>query len=282
MANDEVEPLLEELTDEENLIGEEESFSEPDSDARLREKLGSDERSRLAEQQELVAQIIADPDVRAVLKAKENGENVKVISGETEIPSRTPNVLDFPAESMEEEVDVEEMSNRQLMKRFGDQIISSVNSSIDKKLKGVNDRLGQIDGYVNQVEKKEANKQIEAAQKKFSDFEDYRTMMHGIYQNNPNLSIDELYALAKIRTGHPISRDKNLESERPTSTSGRPRPNTRRNESLPPGTKGRRIAMDEAFEHMKGEVDLGALADSALGWDPNASRNPKTSKRNNS
>jgi len=280
MTNDEVEPLLEENSEEGNFTGEE--VSESDNNARLREKLGSDERSRLAEQQELVAQIIADPDVRAVLKAKENGENVKVISGETETPSRTPNVLDFPAESMEEEVDVEEMTNRQLMKRFGDQIVTSVNSSIDKKLQGVNDRLDLVDGYVNLSEKKEATKQIEEAQSRFSDFEEYRSQMYDIYKTNPNLPITELYALAKIRSGHPISRDKNLESERPTSTSGRPRPNTRRSESLPPGTKGRRIAMDEAFEHMKGEVDLGALADSALGWDPNASRNPKTSKRNNS
>jgi len=106
MTNDEREPLLEENLGEDSLEGEE--VSESDSDTRLREKLGSDERSRLSEQQELVAQIIADPDVRAVLKAKESGESVKVVTGSTDNSSIHSSPSDPPI-SVEEEVDVEDL-----------------------------------------------------------------------------------------------------------------------------------------------------------------------------
>jgi len=142
--------------------------------------------------------LMADPDIMEVIKLKQAGKVVQV--GES---------------AEEEEVEPEEEVDEndplaETLKKFG--------KMMDKKLSPLSDRLTNIEGIADQVQKKDVNDQISVVRDKHKDFDSYKEPMIKLAQENPSLGVNELYILARLRSGKLDISDPSTFSEKPTAT----------------------------------------------------------------
>lgn len=157
------------------------------------------------EDSSVLAKILADPDVRMLLEAKQKGEKVKVVEDK-------PKKMNYaPPE------DYEELSNKQLAEHILKQVGNTLDTSLASKLEPLINSIKNFEGYVGNIEAKTVSQQIDGAKKKFSDFNDYIPEMRELNKLNPSLNVEELYMIAKRRKVGPEAQ--NTESEKPTSSS---------------------------------------------------------------
>ncbi len=140
------------------------------------------DRVKRLEEKQVYDQVIADPDVQRVLELKKTGKAVTV--GEMLEEKKTT--------KDEFEIDDDDPA-AELLKR-----ISTV---IDKKLNGIVDRVGVIEGFAQRAQGKEVNVAIEDCKGKHQDFDTYKDQMITLSNENPGLNVEELYTMAKMRAG---------------------------------------------------------------------------------
>jgi hypothetical protein len=148
-----------------------------------------------------LAKILADPDVRKVLEAKEKGKKISLQDAD-EKKVETPN--------FDEE---DELTGKVLKKVFG---------LIQTSIKPLEDRLANISSYVETTEGSKIKEEINAVRARYPDFESYRELMVQLNKQNSGLSVEELYFLAKARKGGGFGIQNQTETERPRKTTARP------------------------------------------------------------
>lgn len=197
-------------------------------------------------QNEWIAKIVADPDVRQILEARQRGEQVTVQVGEPEQKqTATPEV--------EDPEDFDMLDNRELadytMKKTTSAVSSLVEQKLNEALEKVMDKVQRLEGYVQTNETQTIRQQVSKLREKYSDFDDYRDVMVQINRENPSLSPEELYFVAKKRSGHFEEPGPKASSEKPTNTSSRPS-KPQREQPLPPGRGGFDEMLGEALEEL--------------------------------
>ena len=204
-----------------------------DLQARLGEFLEKDEKSA-----ELLAQLTSNPEIRAILDAQEKGEKVSVVIGEGKKPSDGPDELTIDQ--------LNDMENADLVKHLLTKIPEAMSEKVSVLIEPLKESLTGLQRRIGQDDELALAREIEAAQKKFPDWDKYKTEIVEISAENPSLPPEELYYLARIRKGDglPVKTD----SERPT-LGGITRPERpTRKEPLSPGVKGFEQSLDEALE----------------------------------
>lgn len=205
-----------------------------------------EERLSQLEQNQVLTRILSDPDIRAVIEAKRQGKPVKVATDEKPEPEPEPEpsiVADLP----------EDDPVRQTLER----VEKLVATKLERQLGPVVQRLEGVEGLANEVQKRELREQINATKQKYPDFEQYKAKMLEISQTQPNLPVEELYVLAKLRSGKLDLTNKATFSEKPTN---QPREReTRKRETDQPRPRGRK-----GFNELLGEA-LRDLQISELG-----------------
>jgi hypothetical protein len=190
-------------------------------------------------QNETLAKLVADPDIRRILEARQRGEQVSVnVGDEPQQRQSTPDVEDPEDFDM---LDNQELANY-LMKKMDRVLEEKVNQSIQ----GISQKVQSLEGYVQENETKSVKQQVAELREKYSDFDQYKDQMVELNRQNPNLTPEDLYFIAKKRSGHfDEPRPKESESEKPTQSVTRP-PKPDREEPLPQGKGG--------FDQMLGEA----------------------------
>jgi hypothetical protein len=196
--------------------------------------------------------ILSDPDVRAVLQRKANGQQIKFAESveETTEDDTSDDLSDDAVNEILKDLPAEDPQRKALgaaMKSVHDR----VNAQLKKKLgilDDLNARIQQVEGVAGDVQKKEVLQQVEAARSKYQDFNDYGKAILTNAKKHEGLTTEELYILSKFQAGKLNSKNPSTFSERPTGQPqrGTDRP-TIRKQALPPGKRGFATLLEEAF-----------------------------------
>jgi len=191
--------------------------------------------------QNALAKIMANPAVRQVIEAQERGEEIEIRTKAEEQVSEVPNPLDMP--------DFEEMSNAEIVKYMMKVLPTMASSQVDPKIENLSGQLKQVLDYIQRNERTSVDSEISKVSEKYSDFDRYRPAMHQLSMSNPGLSVEELYLIARARSGDAEVPNPKMLSEKPTESAVRPlveRP--KRTTPLPQGTPGARQLLSEAVK----------------------------------
>jgi len=196
------------------------------------EALNNDAKVRAQE-----ARLLTDPNIREYLEARSRGEDVQI----------GPRVVE---KVVDEKLDLETLTNTQLVDHLNKLIGQSVGSLVDSKLKDFGSKLTPVlqnlEAHTKSQQSQEINSQISRVKEKYTDFDQLKPKMAEINQSVQGLTVEELYHLTKARLGGSatVTREK-LETERPTVPSGR---RGRENPGSYRGRSGFSGLLDEALK----------------------------------
>lgn len=194
-----------------------------------------------ASESSTLAQLVADPDIRAVLEARQRNEKIRVIRGEEMQKFETP--------VAKEPEDLDSLSPAKLVEYMLGKMNQIVEEKVTTKMEPVSQRVQMVQAKYDEEIRQAAATQVQQARKKYTDFDVLALDITKLAQESPTLSVDELYTVAKIRRGGmPLSQTE-VGSERPSSSSS-VRTATRK-EPLPRGNRGFSLALGEALSKIK-------------------------------
>jgi len=195
----------------------------------LRNELSTEQGE--VDKKEWLAKVMADPDVKKILEARQKQEDAE------------------PPES-EEDLDLDVLDNRELVRYILKKVQESVGGLVAKHLDGIAEKVGRLEGYVQEKETRTIRQQVDELRAKYPDFDDYRELMIQLSRESPGLTPEELYWIARKRSGRFEEPGPKTESEKPTSTLARP-PRREREKPLPPGARGFSQLLGEALEELE-------------------------------
>lgn len=182
----------------------------------------------------LLQELLADPDVLRLMELKRSGKKIKISDDITPIP--------------EPELPKDPQNLQEVVQYLDKKIESTIQKRVFLEQEPVRQKVQQLEGAVRQGLVKEAEQQIEKAQKKFKDFNEYLPAIKTLYRENPGLSAEELYKVAKSRAGYSVERDPSLESERPSPETARTSTRKKSKEAVPTGRAGAISIAEDAFD----------------------------------
>ena len=195
---------------------------------------------------EQLAGIIADPDVREMLRAKQEGQEVRILVGDEE---------DDKDKDKDKDKDLDEMSRTELVEFMIDASAKASAATMDEKLEPIAASLASLTGNAEKTKAKELKAEISKVKEKHSDFDTYKKDIIALEKDNPGLRVEEYYQLARIRKGVDITKKVNPASEKPSSTSARPSGKTKREKPIPATSRGFGQLIDEALAKVSDDED---------------------------
>ena len=200
-----------------------------------------------------LANLMADPDVRAVLSLKEAGKKVKIgEDGGTQESSQSSQKIVLDREKLDS------MSPSELAQTILDAVGTNVGNIVDSKLKPLSERIEGVTGVLTDKESKSVAEEVKRVRSKYPDFDKYRQSMMEIFNQNQGLEVEELYLLAKRRgrTSEGENTPKGTRSEKP-SGSTKPASPKEKEVKILPGQSGWRAAMSAALNKVPLPPELG-------------------------
>lgn len=180
-----------------------------------------------AGQSELLLSIMADTDMQAVLTARREGREIKVVDKEEPKP-----------EPKEEKIDTGDPDL--------DAGVTKVMEMLEKKLAPMRDEVAGLRTLADGYERQAVDQQISAIVDKHKDFNEYRPAMAEMAKKVQGLGIEQLYILAKLDAGKLNTVEPSTHSELPTPT--------------PRGA----MAMDTKKDHRRGRKGFQSILLDAL------------------
>lgn len=183
----------------------------------------------------VLAELMADPDILAVIKARRAGQHIQVVQA-------APQGLQPPAE-----LPADENDPRKIAEYTTKRLLVDLEKVLEGKLAPYGQQIQQIMGVLQSEGKQRAEKEVADLASSVDDFEEMRPKMQQLLREvgGQGLSLKEAYAIAKLRSGMPLTRETATDTERPTmplAPNGTP---IRRN--FAPGPLGMRQMLDEAL-----------------------------------
>ena len=199
-----------------------------------------------------VAKLIAIPEVREVLTAMQNGKDVKVLTGEEVKEGLGPYPAESSLEPLPSQEEFDEMSNSQLydqvVKTVGTTLASNLKGIISEQLKPLQESISRAEGFIGQAEQENVQRQAVDLAKKYKDFGAYRDKMMELNSRHSGMNLEQLYHLAKLDAGSPVTPMTEMSTERPSTSTGRaPKPSANR-APIGPGRRALRNKIDEVLE----------------------------------
>lgn len=181
--------------------------------ARLERELG--QTNQRVQAQPTVNQLLSDPDVAALIAMKQHGRRVKVID---DIPAS-------PVEEKEEPIDWATLPPEQIAQKVIEQSEKMARKMVRQEMQPLQQKNQQMEQYFTQQQMNEAVRTVEAAKKKYPDFEKFATQISALHnQFEGRVGPEDLYLLARARNGKPAPAEeaRTTASERPTHSAARP------------------------------------------------------------
>jgi hypothetical protein len=170
----------------------------------------------------VMTQLLADPNLRAVIEAQRAGKKIKIIPLNSEGEEEGGDSSDSGA-AKTLPVDLDSMSPAELTQH----IIKEARRQAPKPKEDpvvtqLQQQVAALTQHIQQENAKKVDSEVQSVMAKYPDFDEHKPAMLQISQENPGLKVQELYTLAKMRAGQSISEPLDVMTERPVSSSARP------------------------------------------------------------
>lgn len=197
------------------------------------------------EQNTVLTQLLAIPEIQAVLKARQSGQPVQVLSGQQQ-PQTTPVVQEAEPDWEKIKEDPKALTDH-IISRLSKDVSAKQNQQLSDVLKPLVDKIGAIETTLVEHGNKEVVSKIEAVKNKYADFEVMKPLMRELNSRTSGLDAEELYLMAKAKKGEaPVLRD-SLASERTTNSSAK-LPSQTQQRKYSTGRRGFEQALDDALK----------------------------------
>ena len=174
------------------------------------------EEARSQAEAEILARLVANPDMRKVMDAQQKGRKIHVLDDD-EIAQAKP-MAPEPTEA-----ELNDLPPAKLAERIISQTTSALSKLIEEKLRPVQERMNAVEGTIQKETRGKLDTEIKSLRDKYADFDGLRDdMVQMSNQVNGGLSPEELYKIVKMRRGEGIPTPRQVESERPTSEGHQP------------------------------------------------------------
>ncbi len=161
------------------------------------------------EAQRMLYGIVSDPEVAQILQARREGRAIKIVAGDDDAgdTDTASEKLVIPDETLEE-LDPEIKS-----------VVETISKHIDARLTPMTAQLAKLQGLADQMQERAVEAQIGTISEKHKDFEKYRPEMARLSRSEGSgLSVEQLFALAKLADGKLNLTEPSTHSEKPTPT----------------------------------------------------------------
>lgn len=212
---------------------------------------GTSNRIAALEQNAQVQQLLMDPEIHAVLQARRQGKKVKIVEDSEESQANEAEEPDL-TEGLPEGDPARETLSKVT------KLINTKLSSKDRQIAEMAQKIQQLEGVATKVQERDIESQITQVQTKYKDFKTFSKPMVELSKQHPGLSVEDLYVLAKSRSGKLKMVEQGTFTERPTTQPSRSPVAARRNPTPQPPAPGRK-----GFE----EIMARALKNAELGED---------------
>lgn len=161
---------------------------------------------------QVLGQLSLDPEIRKVLELRQRGQKVKV---EEDRPAE-PAAPAAPAKPLNE------MDNSELTQYMLGQVGTVVSKVLDERLQPVGKQFEELRSAEDDRKKAKIDGEIRTAQSKYKDFGTHAPLMQQLANSGqfPGAGVEDLYFLAKLRSGTPMIPQNRTDSERPVSHQG--------------------------------------------------------------
>lgn len=193
-----------------NQVGVEEVEIDDDGIELPEKDLESDvtDRVNALEYQQKLNGLLADPEIQAVLAARQSGKKIKIASVEDEIEKVIPPEL------------LDGLEDDDPTRKILEKLDGVLNQRLQDVLEPLNNRLQRAEAVAEQVRQAELTTQVNSAASKYKDLSKYHGDMVSLAKQTPGLSVEELYLIAKNRKGKLQIAPDVTPLERPTSQPG--------------------------------------------------------------
>lgn len=180
---------------------------------RLEQQLG--QTNQRVQAQPTVNQLLSDPDVAALIAMKQHGRRVKVVD---DIPAA-------PVEEKEEIIDWDVLTGDQRAAKMLELVDKRARVLMRQEMQPLQQKNQQMEQFFTQQQMNEAVRTVEAAKKKYPDFEKFAPQISALHNEfQGRVGPEDLYLLARARNGKPAPAEeaRTTASERPTHSAARP------------------------------------------------------------
>jgi hypothetical protein len=187
----------------------------------------------------MLSEVIAIPEVQAVLAARQQGQEVQVVPSDAAGSSGDGSVDEDYSELDEFGPDIKKL-------------VGLIDKKIGAKLDPVVNKVGTLEQLAAALQKKDIHDAVAAVAAKHPDFPKYRKAMGELSRQEgmAGLGVEELLLLAKHRAGELTLSEPSTHSERPSPTPRRPGSGEKRTD-LPPGRKGFKTLLSDALDKIE-------------------------------
>lgn len=213
-----------------------------------------------AARNELMVELMKDPEVTKVLQAKQQGKKVSVVP-EDELARMTSTSTPSARELETDWSQFDNSDPKALVEAVRKEVLSAVKSTISEAVNPLSQRLDQVTGVIQNEQVSRAQKLVEDTRKEFPDFDEFVPRMVQLAEENKGLSPKQLYILAKTEAGKPITTDRRTDTERPSSEATRP---VKKLEKVSSGRTG----IQELVRNATKNIDLSDLMNAIPGQFP--------------
>lgn len=184
-----------------------------------------------------LAALVGDPDVAALLKAKEDGQSITLRLGGERESEEEADMPELPAD-----VDLDAMTPARLVRTLMTQLPAMVRSAVGESTAPVLEQLGGLQAERSQERQTKLAGEVKALVERYPDFPEYRDQIKKLCTEN-KLSLQDAYFVARLRSGRGA----------PTAVTSTERPSTitiRRPKKESPARHGSRGFADDLDDIM--------------------------------
>lgn len=151
--------------------------------------------------------VLADPNVRRILQAQEEGKAVRILLEDND--DDKPRVEEKSPEA------INDMTNAELMAHMTQTLTGELKGLMTSALTPVTQRLESVEGRGIDEDRNKLRMEVQKAKAKYKDWDTYAKDIGELYKSYPDLPIDQLYIKARLDKGHGLPGEDDTFSERP-------------------------------------------------------------------
>lgn len=185
----------------------------PNGNERLRRLEEETMRNRIR------AEMLQDPDYYAVMQAKQSGRAIKIIAlaaDGTDPTQKKNDPLEEPLKDLDFETASDKEKHAYTLKSVEKMLKEVVPKMVESATSPLSEQMKKLGGFVQNTAEERFSQEVKRMTKKYPDFNNYLDLMTQIQGKNPGLSLEEIYGVAKGRSGSPVSTsEQRTQSEKP-------------------------------------------------------------------
>lgn len=202
----------------------------------------------------LLNQLLAVPEVQQILQARQSGQAIRVVPADQAAQQQQAAPPEEPDwEKLKE--DPKKMTEH-LLGHLSADLGKQLQGMVSKSLEPIQQQIQQLSTATSEQQGETAAQKLADAKKKYADFDQFVPKMRELNSQTKGLSIDDLYYLAKARSGSLPVTQKEVGTERPIDAASKQSIHKKK-QTFQSGRAGFEQAIGSALDSYLDENDLG-------------------------